>query len=271
MKSSAIHYPIITIHLAYYLLGSSCTDLKMPKSKRSKVVHLSKTQKKGKELSERLYANVRESVDTYQYCFVFSVENMRNTYLKEVRTEFSDSRYCPSLFSLRFPTPVAPLTLFPHLLRIFFAKTKVMAVALGTSPEMAYQPNLDQLSRHLVGNVGLLFTSRTPAEILEYFSTYAQSDYARAGTVATRTFTIPAGIVHSRAGEIEQDEDVSVAHSLEPGMRALGVPTSLKRGKIELSSPYEVCRAGQTLDSKQTRLLKMFGVQTADFRVGITA
>ena len=85
----------------------------MPKSKRAKVVHLSKTQKKGKELSERLYANVRDCLDTYQYCFVFSVENMRNTYLKEVRTEFSDSRY--STFSrLSFPaissTPLHSLT-----------------------------------------------------------------------------------------------------------------------------------------------------------------
>ena len=65
----------------------------MPKSKRAKVVHLSKTNKKGKELSQKLFANVREAADSYQYIFVFSVENMRNTYLKEVRTEFADSRY----------------------------------------------------------------------------------------------------------------------------------------------------------------------------------
>jgi hypothetical protein len=65
---------------------------KMPKSKRSKVVHLSKTEKKGKELSQKLFANVQEAADTFAYIFVFSVENMRNSYLKEVRQEFSDSR-----------------------------------------------------------------------------------------------------------------------------------------------------------------------------------
>ena len=64
----------------------------MPKSKRARVVHLSKTDKKGKELSERLFANVREAAEKYQHIFVFSVENMRNTYLKGVRTEFADSR-----------------------------------------------------------------------------------------------------------------------------------------------------------------------------------
>ncbi len=65
----------------------------MPKSKRAKVVHLSKTEKKGKELTFKLFANVRECLEKYQYCYVFSVENMRNTYLKEVRTEFPDSRW----------------------------------------------------------------------------------------------------------------------------------------------------------------------------------
>lgn len=65
----------------------------MPKSKRAKVVHLTKTEKKGKELNLKLFSNIREAADKYQYIFVFSVDNMRNTYLKEVRSEFADSRY----------------------------------------------------------------------------------------------------------------------------------------------------------------------------------
>jgi len=67
----------------------------MPKSKRARVVHLSKVEKKGKVLSTKLYANVREAADEHQYCFVFSVENMRNNQLQKIRTEFSDSRYVP--------------------------------------------------------------------------------------------------------------------------------------------------------------------------------
>lgn len=67
----------------------------MPKSKRAKVVHLTKTDKKGKELSLKLFANVQEAADNHEHIFVFSVENMRNSYLKEVRQEFADSRYAP--------------------------------------------------------------------------------------------------------------------------------------------------------------------------------
>lgn len=64
----------------------------MPRSKRAKVVHLSKVQKHGKELSLKLFANVQEAADNHQYCFVFEVENMRNNYLKELRAQFPDSR-----------------------------------------------------------------------------------------------------------------------------------------------------------------------------------
>lgn len=65
----------------------------MPRSKRAKVVHLSKVEKKGKELTIKTYANVQACVDQYPYLYVFAVDNMRNTYLKEVRVQLSDSRY----------------------------------------------------------------------------------------------------------------------------------------------------------------------------------
>lgn len=65
---------------------------KMPKSKRARVVHLSKTKKKGKELTLRLHASVQECVPNYPYIYVFRVDNMRNTYLKDVRSQLKDSR-----------------------------------------------------------------------------------------------------------------------------------------------------------------------------------
>jgi hypothetical protein len=74
----------------------------MPKSKRAKVVHLTQTDKKGKELSQKLFANVQEAADNFQHIFVFSVENMRNSYLKEVRAEFSDSRYVCSVCAFTY-------------------------------------------------------------------------------------------------------------------------------------------------------------------------
>lgn len=146
-----------------------------------------------------------------------------------------------------------------------------MAKALGTSPESAYQENIHKLSPYLTGNVGLLFTDRSPESIIEHFTEHSETDFARAGTPATRTFTIPAGTVYSMGGEIPEEQDVPMSHSLEPELRRLKVPTSLVKGKISLQNPYEVCCEGKILDSRQTRLLKLFGVATAEFKVQLVA
>ncbi|EPQ64185.1 Bgt-2304 [Blumeria graminis f. sp. tritici] len=218
----------------------------MPKSKRAKVVNLSKVGKKGKELSQKLFRNVRECLDQYAYCWAYSVEAMRNTYLKDVRNELSDSR-------------------------LFFGKTKVMAKALGLTPEEAYQRNTEKLAVHLNGDMGLLFTNREPQSIIDYFENLAKTDFARAGTEATRDFSIPAGIVMSTGGQIAAEDDTPLAHSLEPELRKLGMPTSLEKGKIILQNDYTVCREHDTLDSRQTRLMKLFNLATADFRVSLKA
>jgi mRNA turnover protein 4 len=65
----------------------------MPRSKRAKVVHLSKVEKKGKELTVKTFNTVQRAASEYPYIFVFSVDNMRNTYLKDVRVALSDSRF----------------------------------------------------------------------------------------------------------------------------------------------------------------------------------
>lgn len=175
---------------------------------------------------------------------------MRNTYLKDVRAQLADSR-------------------------LFFGKTKVMAAALGRDASTEPAPQTSLLAPHLGGAVGLLFSAHPPSYISNYFATFTPLDYARAGTVATRSFTLPAGVVYSRGGEIPAEEDVPMAHSMEPGLRKLGVPTRLVKGKIVLGEDggegYTVCREGEVLGSGQTTLLKMFGVATAEFRVVVKA
>jgi mRNA turnover protein 4 len=155
--------------------------------------------------------------------------------------------------------------------RLFFGKTKVMAKALGTSKEDEYQENLSALTSHLAGNVGLLFTSRPPSSVIQHFADLTSADYARAGTAASRSFTIPAGTIYGTAGEIAEEDDTPMPHSLEPEMRKLDVPTRLVKGKVTLDQEYIVCKEGNTLDSRQTRLLKMFGVQMAEFKVRLIA
>lgn len=218
----------------------------MPKSKRAKVVHLTQVDKKTKEERKQQFDNIREACDTYTSIYVFGVANMRNTYLKNVRAHFADSR-------------------------LFFGKTKVMAKALGQSASEEYQPGLAELSKYLSGNVGLLFTNRESADVLGYFENLSEMDFARAGVKATREFVVPAGVVYTRGGEVAVEDDVPMPHSLEVTVRKWGMPTKLHQGKVMLDSDYTVCREGQTLNSHQTALLKLFGVAMAEFKIEIKA
>ncbi|KAF9896209.1 mRNA turnover 4 [Lobosporangium transversale] len=210
----------------------------MPKSKRNKIVTLTQTDKKGRAGKDALYEQIRECVDKYKYIWIFSVENMRNTYLKNVRAELRNSRF-------------------------FFGRTKVMAKALGTSPEDEHKDNLHKLAEQLVGHVGLLFTNQPPQEIQDYFANYTESDYARSGVKATSTFVVPAGPVY-------RGEEV-FPHNMEPQLRSLGMPTVLNNGIVTLNNEYRVCKEGQTLTPEQAQLLKLFMVQMADFHVTLKA
>lgn len=177
---------------------------------------------------------------------MFGVDNMRNTFLKDIRQDWRGSR-------------------------ILFGRTRVMQKALGRTPETAHLDNLDQLTRHMSGDVGLLMTDEPPQVVRDYFAAFVKTDFARAGLVAPLEFTIPAGIVYSTGGRLAPEDDVPMAHSLETMLRQLGMPTQLKNGKVVLATDYTVCKEGQTLDGKQTRLLKQFGVACADFKIKLVA
>ncbi|XP_053136587.1 mRNA turnover protein 4 homolog [Hemicordylus capensis] len=204
----------------------------MPKSKRDKKVSLTKTTKKGLEVKQNLIGELRKCVDTYKRLFIFSFTNVRNNRLKDIRNAWKHSR-------------------------IFFGKNKVMMVALGRSPTDEYKDNLHQVSKHLRGEVGLLFTSRTKDEVLDWFSKFKESDFARAGNKATLTVGLDMG-------PLEQ-----FPHSMEPQLRQLGLPTALKKGVVTLISDYEVCKEGDVLTPEQARILKLFGYKMADFKVTI--
>ncbi|XP_074916476.1 mRNA turnover protein 4 homolog isoform X2 [Chelonoidis abingdonii] len=163
-------------------------------------VSLTKTTKKGLEVKQSLIEELRKCVDTYKYLFIFSVVNMRNNKLKDIRSAWKHSR-------------------------IFFGKNKVMMVALGRGPADEYKENLHQVSKHLRGEVGLLFTNRTKEEVNEWFSQFKEVDFARAGNKATFTVSLDTG-------PLEQ-----FPHSMEPQLRQLGLPTALKK---ELSAYVKI-------------------------------
>ena len=83
---------------------------------------------------------IRVSVDKFKYLWVFAVENMRNTFLKDIRATWREKG------------------------RFFFGKNKVMAKALGTNIEDEYRENL-----RLIAAVGIGYSGRETTEALNEY------------------------------------------------------------------------------------------------------
>ena len=96
----------------------------MPQSKRAKITTLSKTPARSTKASKTALINeLRTQVDLYDHVWIFSVGDMRNEGLKEVRSQWRTTG------------------------RFFFGKGKVMAKALGLTLESEYQEGLSLLAK----------------------------------------------------------------------------------------------------------------------------
>lgn len=219
----------------------------MPRSKRSRLVTLAQTDKKGRENKERIFDEIREGLDNHRYVWMFFLDDVRTPVLQEIRNDWVGSK-------------------------LILGKRRVLEKALGDTVEEEYKENLSKFGKLARGVTGLLFTDEEVETVTAYFTDYKRQDYSRANSRSPIDFTIPAGIIYTRGGQIPEDEDVPMSHSMEPTFRnKFKLPTKIKAGKITLDEPYHVCSKGDKLDVLQALILKTFGVAASEFKVGVKA
>ncbi|KAG5464314.1 hypothetical protein LSCM1_00496 [Leishmania martiniquensis] len=207
----------------------------MPKSKRAKIVPLTKTQAKTRHDKDRLIERIREALENYQDVYTFQLHNIRTNILQQIREERAGDS------------------------RMFLGNNKLMMIALGRDEESAQKENLHKLSPFLTGLCGLLFTNLSKKEVKNYFAAVGAPVYARTGQTATEPLVL-------KAGPLPQ-----FPHSMFDHLAKLGLPIKLDRGIIVLLQETTVCEAGDTLSAEAAQLLKLFGVQSAEFKIELTA
>ena len=207
----------------------------MPKSKRNKVVALTKVKKKGREGKEALVENVQSALEEYPNAYVVSFEQMRAGPFKELaQTMKSDSKF-------------------------FLGKNKVVQVALGKGTEDEVADNSHLLSKYMRGQVCLLFSQKSKKDVEQALNDFQIDDFATAGSKASYT-------VHLEKGT---DALSGFSHSMEGYFKQMGLPVKLNFGKIELLSEVYVCREGQVLNVEQAKLLKTLGHKMANFNLKV--
>ncbi|XP_065086251.1 mRNA turnover protein 4 homolog [Ochlerotatus camptorhynchus] len=207
----------------------------MPKNKRDQKVSLTKTDRKGLSNKQQIITDIQECRQKYDNVFLFTVQNMRNTKLKDVRSAWKNSRF-------------------------FFGKNRVMQLGLkfvsdDTDEDPKLEQDLEKLREQMVGQCGLLFTSEGKETVLDWFESYSATEFARSGFKATKTVLL-------KEGPLEQ-----FSHAIEPHLRSLGMPTKLDRGIVTLYKDFTVCEKDKVLTPEQARILKLLGNPMAKFKV----
>ncbi|KAF8588226.1 60S acidic ribosomal protein P0 [Ramaria rubella] len=113
----------------------------------------------------------------------------------------------------------------------------------------------EKLLPHIKGNIGFVFTSEDLKEIREVIVANKVAAPARAGAFAPKDVTVPAGNT-----------------GMEPGktsfFQALGIPTKIARGTIEIVSDVKVVTAGTRVGQSEATLLNMLNI--SPFTYGMT-
>jgi len=117
-------------------------------------------------------------------------------------------------------------------------------------------PEYERLLPHVKGNVGFVFTNADLKETRNKILSNRVAAPARAGAVAPGDVYIPAGNT-----------------GMEPGktsfFQALGVPTKIARGTIEITTDLKLIEAGNKVGASEATLLNLLNISPFTYGMGI--
>ncbi|KAI0326611.1 60S acidic ribosomal protein P0 [Cubamyces sp. BRFM 1775] len=148
-----------------------------------------------------------------------------------------------------------------HQIRVALRGKGVVVMGKNTMVRRALRsilgeyPQFERLLPHVKGNIGFVFTSGDLKEVRDIITANKVAAPARAGALAPKDVTIPAGNT-----------------GMEPGktsfFQALGIPTKIARGTIEIVSDVQVVTAGTRVGPSEATLLNMLNI--SPFTYGMT-
>jgi len=150
---------------------------------------------------ELYFIKLKELVAQYPSIFVVNVDNVGSNQMHQIRVALRGKGV------------------------VVMGKNTMVRRALRTI--LTEFPQFERLLPHVKGNIGFVFTKEDLKDIREIITANKVAAPARAGAMAPRDVTIPAGNT-----------------GMEPGktsfFQALGIPTKIARGTIEIVSDVQV-------------------------------
>ncbi|KAF7374983.1 60S acidic ribosomal protein P0 [Mycena sanguinolenta] len=137
---------------------------------------------------------------------------------------------------------------------VLMGKNTMVRRALRTI--LAEYPQFERLLPHVKGNIGFVFTQSDLKEVRDLITANKVAAPARAGAFAPKDVTVPAGNT-----------------GMEPGktsfFQALGIPTKIARGTIEIVSDVKVVVAGTRVGQSEATLLNMLNISPFTYGMSV--
>jgi len=186
----------------------------------------------GKTGTKAVYFDkLKTLLDEYKSIFIVTVDNVSSQQMHEIRQ------------SLRGESVV-----------LMGKNTMVRRAIKGFISEF---PEYERILPHVKGNVGFIFTNSDLKATREKILANRVAAPARAGAVAPLDVYVPAGNT-----------------GMEPGktsfFQALGVPTKIARGTIEITSDLKLVEAGGKVGASEATLLNMLNISPFTYGMKIT-
>ncbi|EJD49111.1 hypothetical protein AURDEDRAFT_112794 [Auricularia subglabra TFB-10046 SS5] len=179
---------------------------------------------------EAYFVKLKELIAEYPSIFLVNVDNVGSNQMHQIRV------------SLRGKGVV------------LMGKNTMVRRALRSV--LAEFPQLERLLPHVKGNIGFVFTSGDLKEVRELIISNKVAAPARAGAFAPKDVIIPAGNT-----------------MMEPGktsfFQALGIPTKIARGTIEIVSDVKVVSASTRVGQSEATLLNMLNISPFTYGMSV--
>ena len=182
-----------------------------------------------REKKEQYFAKLRQLVEEYKSVFIVGVDNVSSQQMHEVRK-----------------------TLREDAVILMGKNTMVRRAMRGFISEF---PEYEKLMPIVKGNIGFIFTNADLKTVKDVILDNKVAAPARAGAIAPADVYVPAGNT-----------------GMEPGktsfFQALGVPTKIARGTIEITADVKILSADQKVGPSEASLLNMLNI--SPFTYGLT-
>lgn len=183
-----------------------------------------------REKKVEYFSKLRELLEEFKSIFVVGVDNVSSQQMHEIRK------------ALRGDAVV-----------LMGKNTMVRRAIRGFLADL---PEYEKLLPFVKGNVGFIFTNADLKTIRDVITSNVVAAPARAGAVAPDDVWIPAGNT-----------------GMEPGktsfFQALGVPTKIARGTIEIVSDVKVVEGGNKVGPSEATLLNMLNISPFTYGMSV--